>query len=168
MYKKKNEFGGSLLVGKRKSKRPLHFHRQQHLVLKAEDSDGLLSHVNEIQATLNRMNDLFQVQPFNIGIQPDHIHMSPEFSDRTQYTRWIRAVTGRLAQKIPHLKWKLRPYTRPTFDLSGRTKLKKYIQKNREEGEFVLGVFNRVANYRSYAEKIGDINFGFLARIKKS
>lgn len=150
---KKDEFGGSLLVGKRKSRRPIKFGKPTHIVLKAESSESLLPYSAMVKTIIERVSLKTEVSILITGIHADHVHLSPTFSNRNQYHRWVRALTGRLAQKIPQLKWKLRPYTRPTFTNVDQARLKNYIQHNANEGEFILSAHNQVHRFKTFAEK---------------
>ena len=114
----KKQFGGSLLLGKRKSKRPLSVKKPIHLILKSEGQRFF----NPANRSLRRLIQ-FQAKKFNIKLYDfaqnwTHIHLLIKLKDREDYIKFIRALTSILALKIrarnPDVKviFTLRPFSR--------------------------------------------------------
>ena len=151
--KQKAEFGGTLLVGKRKSARPLNSKFPTHLVLKASNSNLLLRHQKIVRDTLFKYAEKFGIKIYEFGVHVDHVHIAIRTPSRILYVRWIRAITSVLVQKISGLCWKLRPYTRlgnwgRAFDF-----LRNYIRKNRREGDNILSAFEYVEKWIAHVHK---------------
>jgi len=70
------EHGGSLAVGKRKTKRPVVTKRVMHIVLKvAHGGPNLAGEASAIHLILSRMADRFRMQTFERAICATHIHL---------------------------------------------------------------------------------------------
>lgn len=123
------EFGGSLLVGKRKSRRPLD--------TKATNALRLLRRRPIVEKTIREMSDRFDVRIYELGVQADHVHVAIRVPSREIYNRWIRALTSLLCQRVSDLKWRLRPYTKLGTWGRGFERLKSYIVHNRKGGEIL-------------------------------
>jgi REP element-mobilizing transposase RayT len=154
MSEKKIEFGGSLLKGRRKSERPLRFDRTIHIVLKANDVISLLLYDDAIKGVINKYGDKFAVAIENLAVHEDHIHLAVCVPSRAQYNNWARAITGRIAQLIPALKWKLRPYNRVALCEDGRVRLLNYIEKNRSEANFIKSAHARIQSCRKFCQHL--------------
>lgn len=142
------EFGGILLNGKRRGRRPLNSKKPMHLVLKATNSIALLKNSKLVETLIHMYAERAGVKIFDLGIHADHIHLAIGVPDRATYVRWIRAVTSVLVQKFKNLKWRLRPYTRIGEWGRGFARLKAYIWKNRKEGRLMINVFDAVDRFR--------------------
>jgi len=107
------EFGGELLRGKRKSRRPLTTKKSVHSVLRADTkkSSSFLKHRNKINLTLQKFSKRFGIKIYRKGLAHDHIHFILKFENRQDYANFVRAVSGVLA-KFLKIKWLYRPYTR--------------------------------------------------------
>lgn len=107
------EFGGSLIVGKRKSKRPLNIKLPIHTVLRCSTlrSGSLLWNANEISAILEKFARKFNVIVYEKAIVSNHIHAILKFSSRKSYNAFVRAFAGVLAQTFKVI-WSARPWTR--------------------------------------------------------
>lgn len=140
-------FGGSLLKGRRKARRPLDSKRPLHLILKAEESVILFRHVLKIEEIIRRQNQRFGVQQYSLAIHADHIHFVVKTPQREIYRRWIRALTGVLARKMK-IKWRLRPFTR--LMCWGRDFINSlsYLRSNNLEASFILGAHRSVDQFK--------------------
>jgi REP element-mobilizing transposase RayT len=143
----RHEFSGSLLKGKRKSARPLDSRKPIHLVFKATTSLTLLKNRKKIEEILFKYAKDHGIKIQDCGIHADHLHLAITIPNRVQYIKWVRATTSVLVQKIQKLKWKLRPYTRITEWGQAYQKLKRYIWKNREEGNLILFAENCIERF---------------------
>lgn len=106
-------FGGSLLVGKRKSKRTLATKKPMHLILKGDISfSGPLTLKSSwINKEVKRLAKKFSIQIYGVlGVEIDHIHFAIKASTVENYKRFIKAITGRIAQVLK-FKFIYRPYT---------------------------------------------------------
>lgn len=147
----KVEFGGSLLIGKRRRRRPLSAKLPTHLVLKAVRSDLLLRRQSTIRHTLFFYGTKFGIKIYECGIHADHIHLAIRTPNRVLYVRWIRSVASVLVQRIGGLSWKFRPYTRLANWGRPFLRLKKYIQRNQREGDALLAAHEL---YERFLEQI--------------
>lgn len=134
------EFGGSLLLGRRKTVRPLDTRKSLHLVLKAVDSFKLLRNRSLVERNLRSYAKRFELQIYDLAVNADHIHLQIKFSRREDYVRWIRAVTGAIARKIAGLKWKLRPYSKILSWGKQFALVRRYILTNQNQGSLISDV----------------------------
>lgn len=145
--KNKAVFGGSLLKGNAKTKRPLDTKKPLHLVLSSEHSVSLRSpkvfgDVN-LQVKKSAEKYGFRIYAFaNVG---DHLHILLRVTNRHLWAAFIREVTGRIASLLRAFKnmtvWAHKPFTRV---VQGWRKdfrnVKDYIWLNELEGGCVIGV----------------------------
>ncbi len=142
-----SEFGGSLLVNKRKGKRPLSFKSPQHVVFKSETVDKTTSFVkykSGIQKIISKTAKEFGVKIYNTSINFNHIHNAFLFSSREQYNTFVRVVIARIVAFLETKTGKslkglfnLRPYTRIVSWGRDFSRLLKYIVANTFEAEGV-------------------------------
>lgn len=132
--REKVEFGGSLLLKKRKSKRPLTTKAPIHIVLKVDsvESGYLFKHTNFIKEQLTKWSFKFNVNIFEQSIGGDHIHLGLQITSSDDYKKFIRTFTGQTAKTL-NIKWILRPYTRLVRWGKDFQNLKDYIIQNHEE-----------------------------------
>lgn len=137
----KKQFGGSLLVGKRKTKRPLSVKSPLHLILKAEHKRFFKPGNRSLEKLIHQQTKKFGIRIYDLSLNWSHIHMLIKLERRADYVRFIRSLTSVMAQKIrsqiPDLTtvFSLRPFTRI---LSWGRDLKKcidYIILNQFEAE---------------------------------
>ncbi|HMN68429.1 MAG TPA: transposase [Bdellovibrionales bacterium] len=94
---------------------------------------------------IRKFSERMGIRIFELGIQADHVHLAVRFPSREAYVRWIRALTSVLCQRIPGLKWKLRPYTKIATWGRGFHRLKAYIVHNHKGGELAGGAYAALA-----------------------
>lgn len=132
-------FGGGLLVGRRKSKRPLSTKWPIHLVLKAalNSRTRALSYHNKSNAKiLFAVANKFHVQILNSVFNYTHAHIVMRVPSREAYVSFIRVLNSKLTE-LANISsensrlFTLRPYTR-ILSSWGRelTILFNYIKKN--------------------------------------
>lgn len=114
----KKEFGGSLLEGKRKTKRPLSTKHPLHLILKSSCS-GVFNPGNfSLEKLIRSQAKKFGIKIYDLALNWSHIHFILKIESRTDYNKFIRSLTAILAKRIrklkPHLEviFNLRPFTR--------------------------------------------------------
>jgi len=142
------EFGGALNKGRRKTARPLDSKRSLHLVFKCTNPFLLLRRRDEIEKEIFRMSHRFGLKVYRIAVQADHIHLSVRIPSRVLYCRWIRGLTSRLVQRIPGLKFALRPYSRIVSWGREFKAIGKYIFANFQEGDFILRCHLHMESWR--------------------
>ncbi len=144
--KNRKQFGGSLLVGQRKERRPLSSKHPVHLILKATNSFSLLKNKQLVEQIIVKYSQKMGVRIYERAVHADHIHLAV-LMKREVYVRWIRAVTSVLAQRLTGLKWKLRPFTRVAGWGREFVRLKNYILGNQREGNFMADAHTRVEKF---------------------
>ena len=142
--KRSNAFGGTCLIGKPKTARPLGIRKSNHLVLKAKRSDLLLRRHKTVAQTLKKYGERFGVKIYALAIHCDHIHCSIKIHSRDAYRKWIRSVTSRLVSAIVGLKFSLRPWSRIVSWGKPFFAVKRYILGNQIEANFILATWRTV------------------------
>lgn len=114
----RKEFGGSLLVGRRKESRPLSTKHPIHLVLRSE-IPGIFNPGNQsLESLIRTTAKKFGVKIYDLALNWSHIHMVIRIRNRENYNAFIRGLTGTIARKIQISKkltekiFTLRPFTR--------------------------------------------------------
>lgn len=107
------EFGGNLLRGKRKSKRPFNAKLPMHTIMRCSTlrSGSLLWNADKITSTLEKYAEKFGVKIYERAIASNHLHMILKFPSRKAYNSFVRAFSGVLA-KFLRVMWSVRPWTR--------------------------------------------------------
>ncbi len=131
----KTYFGGSLLVGKRKSARPLSSKHALHLILKssfkfvggAKGSNSFLNHQKQIQYQLDKQAKKFGVRIYRYSNVGNHLHLLIRIHSRREYKKFIRAISSLIqgivtktlganspnqSQKTKEIFWDYRPFSR--------------------------------------------------------
>lgn len=141
----KTTHGGSLSLGKRKTRRPLDSRKPIHLVIKATNSYTLLKNKGLVEQVIHRFSVRFGMKLYAKAVQHDHIHLCLSFQNRSVYKMWIRAVSGTLVKTIKGLKFKLLPFTR-VIGASGKDLrcVQNYINKNQAEADFLEKIHRRM------------------------
>lgn len=140
----KTEFGGTLLSGKRKSKRPLNTKLPIHLVLRADitNSGTLLQWQTLIKHQIQKWSQKFSITICERAIVGNHIHLLITFNTRESYNNFARALAGALAQKTK-LKWTTRPFTRIVKPGKDFQNVSKYVIQNQLEAWRILAYKER-------------------------
>ena len=100
---KRREHGGSLAVGRRRSRRPLSTKESLHITLKSHHAVGgrcLLKHRKMIQAMMGKASRLFKVRVYNFAICGNHLHLSIKGHRREDIQNFFRVFAGHTAQRI--------------------------------------------------------------------
>lgn len=115
-------FGGSLLFGKRKEKRPLSTKKPMHLILKSEKASAQLSFVNHrriIENIFYKLSTRYGVKVAKLAVNFNHIHVVIHFKSIHSYKSWIRHLTAEMVREISRRTQSLlkgffthRPFTR--------------------------------------------------------
>ncbi len=145
----KDKFGGSLLKGNPRGKRPIHSKLPIHLVMRSSHARGVMSmrhpvqfaRVNEMVRDVARHYGVTIYEYANVGNQ---MHLLIRITNRQCWLKFIRALSGRLAQCLQNLSgpiqgienfWDHRPFTRivRSWQRAYRS-VKLYVQLNELEG----------------------------------
>ena len=114
----RKEFGGSLLLGKRKSKRPLSTQHPIHLILKSCEKNLFNPGNRSLEKLIRNEASKFQIKIYDLALNWSHIHILIRLKNKTDYVKFIRSLTAILSIRIrkakAHLKtiFNLRPFTR--------------------------------------------------------
>ena len=114
----KKEFGGSLLLGKRKMRRPLSTKKPLHLILKSSHTGVFNPGNRSLEKLIRSQAEKFQIQIYDLALNWSHVHILIRIRDRADYVKFIRALTSIISFKLrkfkPALKeiFTLRPFTR--------------------------------------------------------
>lgn len=108
-----SEHGGTLAIGKRKSRRPLSLNLPHHFTLKADTkkSGSMIRQRNVVSNTITKFSRRFHVTIHNKSINSNHCHMLISFKSRPSYLAFIRAVTATIALKTK-VKWIQIPFSK--------------------------------------------------------
>ena len=159
-FKKEMRFGGALLKGNARGPRPLSTKLPMHTVLRTNGASlrrpAIYRRVNDIVTAAEKKYGIRVYSYANVG---SHIHMLGRVPNRRLWPKFIREVTGRIAQlcgKPGEKFWKHKPWTRV---IAGWKKayqtVKDYLYLNQMEGE---GNIKRseVPTFKAYKELFMD------------
>lgn len=96
-------FGGSLLQGKRKTKRPLSTKQPLHLILKSEFAKGsfrFTAHRSTIENIFSKLCKRYGIKLHDLAVNFDHIHMVISFNSIHSYKGWVRHLTSKIVKEI--------------------------------------------------------------------
>lgn len=114
----RKEFGGSLLLGRRKERRPLSTKHPMHLVLRSEFSGVFNPGNRSLERLIRSTAKRFGIKVYDLALNWSHIHCVIRIQNREIYNSFIRALTGTIARKVQMTKrrseklFSLRPFTR--------------------------------------------------------
>lgn len=115
----KKEFGGSLLVGKRKAARPLSVNRPIHLILKSTGSSCFNPGNRKIESLVRKHANRYGIKLYEISLNWSHIHLLIRLPSREAYLAFIRTMTSLVVSLLSKIKGKnlkglfdLRPFNR--------------------------------------------------------
>jgi REP element-mobilizing transposase RayT len=141
--KLKLEYGGSLLKGRRKGKRPVTLSKPLHLVMRSEVAIGKLSLMRFqllIKARLEMYALQFHIKIYKFAINRTHLHLCIQGQDREEITSFLKAFAGVIAKKIMlHSKikinkfWSERVFSRVIQWGRDYRGVIAYIEKNEQE-----------------------------------
>jgi len=99
------EMGGAKLKGNARHKRPFHSKKPLHLVLKSSLCKGRLSLLNpkyakRIQATIFFYAKRYHLRVYRFQNVGNHLHIVLQGQNLAQYSAFVRAISGRIAQVL--------------------------------------------------------------------
>src|SRR5690349_18553889 len=107
-FRKKLSFGGSLLKGNARERRPIDTKMPLHLVLRAQVDKGrsmLSPHCfNAIYETIKRTSKKYGITIYDHANVGNHLHLLIRVTNRHVWGGFIRELTGRIAQITQGLK----------------------------------------------------------------
>jgi REP element-mobilizing transposase RayT len=135
-----NKFGGSLLLGKRKSKRPLSIKKPIHLVLRTEEKRHKILFSPKDKHLLKLIRDTadrYQIKIYNFSVNWNHFHFVIKVQSREAYILFVRYLTSQIvahlskkyAQNLKGL-FSFRPFTRIVSWGRDFRKVSQYIEAN--------------------------------------
>ena len=142
--KSKSAHGGSLSVGRRKSRRPLSLKESIHVVLRAERAKGRYSlllpkNAKLVLKLMKKYGKEFQVKVYHFAFVSNHMHLTLKAKTRLGFQNFLRVFAGQTAQKITGAM-KGNPGTKRFWDLLAFSRIItwgraykiviKYIDKN--------------------------------------
>jgi REP element-mobilizing transposase RayT len=100
-----SQFGGALLKGNPKEKRPLTLKTPLHLVLKSQKAFGPSSmlakaHAKKIDQLVRKQASACGVKIYHFVNVGNHLHLVVRLQDRRLYRVFIRAVSGLIARQV--------------------------------------------------------------------
>ena len=140
------EFGGGLNQGKRKSTRAISTNLPIHLVLKTRKELNLFTQVNrnDFLIYLARYTKKFNIKLYSWSVQKNHIHLCIRISQRENYQKFIRSLTGILARLWGKGVWQLLPYSRLVNWGKDFQNVLNYIEMNEAE----------IQGFREYKKRV--------------
>ncbi len=97
------EHGGSLHVGRRRTRRPLSTKEPIHLVLKSDFATGarqLTEHRQIFERVLKKAARLYRIRVYGKGLARTHIHLVILGKRRIDLQNFFRVLAGHIAQEI--------------------------------------------------------------------
>lgn len=93
----KKQFGGELLIGQRKTQRPLSIKKPIHLVLRSSQSKVFVPWNKSLEELIYKTAKQFNIKIYDLSLNWSHIHSIIMIKDRMDYVRFVRALTSILA-----------------------------------------------------------------------
>ena len=105
-------YGGELINNKRKSRRPLDTKKPLHVVLRVDTEKPVFLHNDPlINQLIEHFAKKFGIQVHLNSVNANHLHLVISFKHRDFYSKFLKALSGRLAQQFK-IKWLHPPFTR--------------------------------------------------------
>lgn len=101
--KVQNAHGGSLAVGRRRSRRPLSTKHPIHITFKSDLAKGprsLMKHQKMIEAVVYKWAKRFHISVYQKAVAGNHIHLLVRGKTRVKIQNFFRVVSGQIAQEI--------------------------------------------------------------------
>ncbi len=144
-YKANKAFGGNLLKGNPRTKRPVSTKKPMHVVLRSSFAKGSFSmqqskNKQRIQVTLKSLSNRFGVKVYRFANSGNHLHLLVMPVSRQAYLHFIRALSGIIARIVLNAErgsaslidqfWDARPFTRIVEWGREFSKVREYIELN--------------------------------------
>lgn len=141
------KFGGSLLKGNAKCRRPIDSKKPMHLVLRSRHALSLRSPrvFGDVNLIVKQASEKYGFPVYAFANVGDHLHVCLRIKNRHLWAAFIREVTGRIAQLIQTASgqlervWAHKPFTRVVQSWRRDfANVKRYIFLNELEGGCVI------------------------------
>ena len=103
LNKLKKQHGGSLAVGRRRSRRPLNLKQSHHITLKSHHAIGsrsLFRHKKLILSLIKKHSFKFKIKVYEYSVQGNHLHLLVKAQSREGLQNFFRVLAGHTAQRI--------------------------------------------------------------------
>jgi REP element-mobilizing transposase RayT len=158
----RNEYGGTLTLGKRKTARPFNCKSSIHLVLRSTEARGSKSFLTpankiKVETLLKKLSTRWSISIYEKAISGNHIHLLVRAKQKIQLQNFLRVLAGQIAMQVGGRKkgspnerkfWDLLAYSRLVSWGREFLKVKKYVFQNFLEAH---EVFSRTEPMSSYA-----------------
>ena len=149
-------FGGSMLKGNAKVRRPLTSKQAIHLVLKSELAKGEKSFLRKsnskkIDRVIREQADRWGIKLYHLINVGNHIHLVIKIGDIHYFRPFICAITGVIARHITGAEkgaaklikfWQARPFTRLIAWGKDFDHISWYLKKNENQGQHRRNLFD--------------------------
>jgi len=115
----KKEFGGSQLLGKRKTRRPLSTKAPIHLVLRASHHKIFAPGDKYLTALLHAECRKYKIKLYDFAFNWTHVHVLIKLPNREAYVKMIRSLTSKVVAHVSQIMgwdfsglFSLRPFTK--------------------------------------------------------
>jgi putative transposase len=154
-------FGGELLLGKRKTKRPLSTKDPVHLVLRSDIPRVFSPRNQRLERLIYRIAKESDVQIYELAINWNHIHFVIRVKVRACYIRFVRILNSRLARanktsgtwKCGGKLFAFRPFTRILKWARDFRNVLSYLKLNQKEAR---GEITRKSKLKCLRIVLGD------------
>ena len=146
-------YGGDLLLGKRKTARPISTKYAMHTTLRSDEAKGRLSFLLPKNSRLIRhlvatLPTQYGVRVYELSINGNHLHLLTRAMSRKGFKSFLRVLAGMIAMKLTGAKkgngllkrfWASRPWSRIVAGW-GRafTIVRSYVLQNQREAHGII------------------------------
>ncbi len=93
-------FGGELLLGKRKEKRPISDKKPMHLILRSETVKVFTPTNKSLRSLIYKTAAKYSIKIYEIALNHTHIHLVIKLKNKESYNFFIRELTSKMAVSI--------------------------------------------------------------------
>ena len=93
-------FGGELLLGKRKEKRPLSDKKPMHLILRSDSVKVFTPTNKSLKNLIYRTAEKYSIKIYELALNHTHIHLVVKLKNNDSYNTFIRELTSKMANAI--------------------------------------------------------------------
>ncbi len=145
--KQKSYFGGELLIGKRKTVRPVSTKYSMHTTMHSSQARGVYSfllpkNTRVIRETIFMVANRFGIQVYDFSINSNHLHLLTRARTRHGYQAFLRVLSativmkltgGRKGNELTKSFWDVRPWSRIVAWGKAFFTVKNYVIRNQLE-----------------------------------
>jgi len=93
-------FGGELLLGKRKEKRPLSDKKPMHLIMRSDSVKVFTPTNKSLKNLIFRTAEKYSIKIYELALNHTHIHFVMKLKNKSSYNAFIRKLTSKMAISI--------------------------------------------------------------------